>query len=203
MPEFWRDREREMAEEMRAHLEHRIAQKIAAGMLETEARAAAAREFGNIEKWKLTAREQRRTWQLATLIRDIRFGLRVLRRSPAFALTAILTLTLGVGANVAVFSVVRGVLLEEPPFPDAGRVVSISRNVERLRGHQLSADDLALIRTRATVVEPIAGSIEEQATVRGEADPERLIVERVEPEFFDVYRVAPVRGRALGPADAD
>ena len=203
MRRLLRDREREMAEEMRAHLEHRVAQKMAAGMPEAEARAAAAREFGNIEVWKLSAREQRRTWRLATIARDIRFGLRVLRRSPAFALTAILTLTLGVGANVAVFSVVRGVLLESPPFPDAERVVSVMRNVERSRGHQLSPTDLEVIRTRSTAVAYVAGSLLEQVAARGDADPERVVAERVEPQFFDVYQVRPARGRALGHSDAD
>ena len=170
MRRFWRDRDREMAEEMRAHLEHRIAQKMAAGRSAEDARAEAHREFGNVEALKLIAREQRSTWRLSTIGRDIRFGLRLLRRSPGYALTAILTLTLGVGVNVSTFSVVRGVLLERPPYPDAERVVDVVRNVDRMRGHSLSVDDLSLIRAQSATVETLAASLQETATARGEAD---------------------------------
>lgn len=186
---------------MRAHLEHRIAQEMAAGRSVEDARAEAHREFGNVEALKLLAREQRSSWRLSTIGRDIRFGLRLLRRSPGYALTAILTLTLGVGVNVSTFSVVRGVLLETPPYPDAERVVEVVRNVDRMRGHSLSVEDLSVIRAQSATVEALAASVQETATVRGDADAERVVVERVEPEFFDVYGVAPARGRVFRPAD--
>ncbi len=196
-----RDREREMAEEMRLHLEHRIEQKVSAGLSPDDARAAALREFGNVEAVKLTAREQRRSWRIATVARDIAFGLRVLRRHPGFATTAILTLALGVGANVAVFSVVRAVLLEELRFPDAGRVVSIALRYELMKQHDLTVEQMQAVDLGAPAIRTISGSTSTLMAIRGDADTERAYVEQVLPEFFEVFNVAPLLGRTLGAAE--
>jgi predicted permease len=196
-----RDREREMAEEMRLHLEHRVDQKVAAGMSPADARTAALREFGNVESMKLQARRQRRTWRLVTALRDVKFGLRLLRRSPGFAVTAVVTLALGVGANVAVFSVLRGVLLEKPAYPDPDQVVHVWRYVERMVNHPLTADDLALIRATTTAMPLLAASMQRMATLRGEAPPERAYVARVQLDFFPAYGVAAASGRWFGAGD--
>ncbi|HEY2001904.1 MAG TPA: ABC transporter permease [Acidobacteriaceae bacterium] len=115
----------ELDRELRFHLDEQIAENRAAGMNEIEARQAAMRLFGN----PTVVREQARatwSWQwLESLSRDIRQGIRRLRRAPSFALTAILVLALGIGANIALFAVVNAVLLKPLPVAHPDRLVRI------------------------------------------------------------------------------
>jgi predicted permease len=114
-----------LQDELRFHLELQVEKNIAAGMSAEAARRAALRSFGNPE----ALREQTRdTWSwnwLDLLILDLRQSIRSLRRAPAFSTTVILVLALGIGANVALFSVVHAVLLKSLPFPDADRLVRV------------------------------------------------------------------------------
>jgi len=112
-------------DELGFHLEQQIAENIAAGMSADEARSAALRAFGNPAVLRDQARE---TWSwnsLESLVRDARIGTRTLWRSPGFALTAVGIMALGIGANVALFTVVRSVLLKPLPYADPGRLVSV------------------------------------------------------------------------------
>ncbi|HXR39353.1 MAG TPA: ABC transporter permease [Terracidiphilus sp.] len=111
--------------ELRDHLERQIAENIAAGMSTEEARFAALRAFGN----PALVREQTRgTWSwnwLELLLRDVRYGVRTLARTPGFASIAILVMALGIGANVALFTIVRSVLMKPLPFKDPDRLVRL------------------------------------------------------------------------------
>src|SRR5213595_2703503 len=110
-----RSRDAEMAEEMQQHLDLLIGRNIAAGMLPHEARNAALRQFGGIEQTKEIAREQR-VWRLADeFVQDIRYGTRMLFRSPGFSILAVLCLTLGIGTNAAALSWIEGILIR--PYP--------------------------------------------------------------------------------------
>jgi putative ABC transport system permease protein len=111
--------------ELEFHLEQQIAENQAAGMSAEEARQAALRSFGNPTVLREQARE---TWGwngVEALGRDARIGTRTLLRSPGFALTAILVMALGIGANVALFTLVRSVLLRPLPFPNANQLVEV------------------------------------------------------------------------------
>jgi predicted permease len=111
--------------ELRFHLDHQISENIAAGMSPHEARLAALRLFGNPS---LLREQTRATWSwhwLELLLRDLRYGVRTLRRTPGFAAIAILVMALGIGANVALFTVVRSVLLKPLPFRDPDRLVML------------------------------------------------------------------------------
>jgi putative ABC transport system permease protein len=115
----------QLDEELRFHLDQQIAENLAAGMSAEEARFAALRAFGN----PALLREQARaawswTW-LELLWRDVCYGVRTLKRSPGFAAIAMLVMALGIGANVALFTVVRSVLLKPLPFQDPDRLVAL------------------------------------------------------------------------------
>lgn len=118
----------ELDRELQAHLDLEIAQNIAAGMSAEAARTSAFRSFGNPA---LLRDQTKATWSwnwLESLLRDVRFGVRTLGRSPGFALVAILVMALGIGANIALFTVVRGVLLKPLPFRDPDKLVNIYEN---------------------------------------------------------------------------
>ncbi|PYI87135.1 MAG: hypothetical protein DMF03_14075, partial [Verrucomicrobia bacterium] len=108
-------RDAEMSEEIQQHLDALTERNIAAGMSPKEARNAALREFGGVEQIKERAREQRVWLSADDFLQDLRFGARMLRRSPGFAILAILCLTLGIGTNAAVFSWIEGTLIR--PYP--------------------------------------------------------------------------------------
>jgi hypothetical protein len=121
-----RDRAGEqLQDELQFHLDQQIAENLAAGNSPEEARRAALRTFGN----PVTLRDQTRntwSWQgLEMLLRDLHFGIRALARNPGFSSLAILVMGLGIGANVALFTVVRSVLLKPLPFKDQDRLVRL------------------------------------------------------------------------------
>src|SRR5207247_9300018 len=112
-------------DEMQFHLDQEIAETIAAGMSREEARYAAMRTFGNATVLKEEARD---TWGwlwLDNFLRDLRYGARALARTPAFAIVAILVISLGIGATTSLFTVVRSVLLKPLPFEDPSRLIRL------------------------------------------------------------------------------
>ena len=116
---------RRLNDELAFHLERQIAENIAAGMSAEEARYSALRTFGNPA---LLREQSRATWSwswLESLLRDLSYGFRTLLRTPGFALIAVMVIALGIGANVALFAVVRSVLLKPLPFADPGRLVRL------------------------------------------------------------------------------
>jgi putative ABC transport system permease protein len=116
---------RRLDEELQFHLDRQIAENVAVGMDPDEARCAALRSFGNPT---LMREQARATWSwsgLEQFLRDLRIGARTLRRTPGFTAVAILVMALGIGANVALFTVVRGVLLRPLPFHDSNRLLML------------------------------------------------------------------------------
>ena len=116
----------DLDEELRAHIDLAIEENVKRGMNAQEARRVAMREFGGVTQTKETYRVQRGLTWLEEMVRDVRFGLRQLRKSPGFTLVALSTLALGIGATTALFSVVDAVILKPLPFPNAGRLVHVN-----------------------------------------------------------------------------
>src|SRR5262249_55519971 len=118
----------DLSEEMRAHLDMIVAERIDQGLSPDEARAAARRKFGNETATLEIAHEAWQFPRFETFLQDIRYGLRAIRRSRVASLILMLTLGLGIGANTAIFSVVYSVLLRPLPYPSAERLVRLGES---------------------------------------------------------------------------
>jgi putative ABC transport system permease protein len=115
----------DMDTEMRLHLELLVEDYRQAGLSPADARRAASRRFGNLLQLKERGHDVRGFPMLEAVLRDAKYGLRGLIRTPVFTATVVLTLAVGIGANTAVFSIVRGFLIRPLPFPDAEQLVAI------------------------------------------------------------------------------
>src|SRR6185295_4953038 len=113
----------ELTDEIQSHLEMQIEDLVRQGMSPEEARYLALRKFGGVDQVKETYRDGRSLAPVETFLRDLRYGLRMLRRSPGVTAVAILSLALGIGANTALFSVVDAVLLKSLPVEDPERLL--------------------------------------------------------------------------------
>ncbi len=123
-----RRRYSDLSASIREHIEEKIDELMEEGMPRAQAERAARRAFGNVA---LIEQRSREAWQwpaLESVLHDLKLALRRLRKSPGFAVTVILTLAIGIGANTAVFSVINSVLLKPLPYPDSDRLVALWLN---------------------------------------------------------------------------
>ena len=195
--------EAEMDEELRFHFENHISKLVQSGLTPEEARRRARLEFGGIEQIKEEHRDARGVRFLETLTRDIRYALRMLRKFPGFTAVAVLTLALGIGANTAVFSIVNGVLLKPLPFAQPDRLAGIFLHGRGLdRGVMGNADFLALHQRQQSFEHVAAFSPSTMGiTLTGLGAPQLIPGTLVTPDFFSVFDVEPVVGRAFLPEE--
>jgi predicted permease len=201
---FHRDRvERDLDAEIEAYLEALTREKIEAGMTPDEARRAARIELGGAEQVKEEVRAVRAGALVDQLGQDLRFGLRMLRRNPGFALLAVLTLALGIGANTAIFSIVHAVLLRPLPYPEPDRLVTL-RQAHPQRGltyWRLSQANFAAYREQVRGFETLAAFTWSGYNMRRGGDSARVRAMNVSAGFFDVLGIPPHAGRTFLPGE--
>jgi predicted permease len=214
-------RERELDDELRFHLEREAERNRALGMDATEAQRAALRRFGGVEATKEEARDVRGLRLVGELARDLGYGLRLMRKSPAFTAVAVLSLALGIGANTALFSVADALLMRTLPVKEPDRLVLLewqagiafrnsgttgwsfrTREVGR-RGsssfHQRIYEELRRARGALTDLVAFAGLRDASLVVDGQA--EVLDGQYVSGNYFRVLGVPALLGRTLDEQD--
>ncbi len=183
---------------IREHIAERTEELMEDGMPREEASRKARREFGNMTA---IAERSREVWQWPTLESiwaDVRFALHQLRKSPGFALTAILTLALGVGATTAIFSVVKAVLLNSLPYKNPDRLVAVwtANDARDGKPHPSSAADFVAWKQRSSdVFEDLAPSYDAERTLTGQGAPQLLIGYAVSANYLRILGVEPQLGR--------
>ena len=209
---FWGpDPAADVDDELHFHLESHVEMLVRQGMLPAEARAEALRRFGDVHRVKRavrdmderSARADRRAELRDALRQDLSYGLRSLRKTPAFTAIAVLTLALGIGANSAIFSVINGVLLEPLPFPRSEQLAKI---VTRFTGFgleraYLSEPELVDFQREARSFDAVAGFAWRSYSMTGEGDPERVRALRATANIFRVLGVPAARGRVFLPEE--
>jgi predicted permease len=192
-------REQELAAEIESHLEMHVEDNIRAGMAPEDARRSAILKLGGIEQTKEIYRERRGLPVLETLVRDVVFGARVLRRNPAFTTVAVLTLALGIGANTAILSIVNAVLLRPLPFPASERLVMIwATDQERgVTEDVASYPDFEEWRTSARSFVGMAAFTTRSVALAGDEQAELLPAFQASPGAFEVFGVQPALGRTF------
>lgn len=190
----------EFGEELNFHLDRQVEANVRAGMSFEDARRAAHLSLGNLESLREVSRAGRPGAMARQLLRDAAYGVRLIRRSPAFAFSAILIVALGVGATTAIFSVVYGVLLRPLPYREPDRLVNLwihgpQTGLSRVQVTAADRDDwqasndifneIALVRALANF------------NLTGGGEPERLLTSLVSPSLFRVLGLEPAFGRTF------
>jgi len=192
------DREHDLAREIRAHLDLE-AEEAAPGLSPDEARYAAQRVFGNSTSVK---EDVRRTWgwtRWDQLLADVRYGLRQVRRNPAFSAIAIATLALGIGVSTAMFSAVDAILIRPLPYADAGRLVMIWDEMSQIGfpKHHSTPAEWQEWRSHNTVFTDVAAAESGQAALSGDGEPEQVPARKFTGNLWTVLGVQPLLGRVF------
>jgi predicted permease len=195
--------EKHLDAELRFHLERQVSDYVATGLTPEEARRRAHLDFGGLESVKQQSREARRGHVLETLLQDVRYAARILRKNPGFTLAAAVTLALGIGANTAIFSIVDAALLRPLPFKDSSRILSVSTKSAMFPTFALGNSWPAFqqIRSQASSLEESAVYSQSDKTLTGQGAPAQLSVTIISDGFFEELGATAQQGRLLNLAD--
>ncbi|UWZ83633.1 ABC transporter permease [Occallatibacter riparius] len=195
---------RELGEELHAHIQHRADDLERGGMSRVEAERQARVEFGGFEHYREESHSAQGWHWAEALLRDVRFGLRVLMKSPSFTAAAVITLALGIGANTALFTLVRGILLRPLPVRAGHRLVVVwdsNPGVGLSRVGPSGQDYLDWKEQGLHSFEDLFLFEHGTGTVTGNGDPEQLAGLRVTTNFGDFFGIVPVVGRTFLPEE--
>ncbi|HPV77864.1 MAG TPA: ABC transporter permease, partial [Gemmatimonadaceae bacterium] len=193
----------ELREEMEGHLAMAAAEYVRRGHAPNDARRLALLESGGVTQALEAVRDQRGLPWIDGVARDIRYACRALRHAPVFSLVVVLTLALGIGANTAIFSVVRGVLLKPLPHREGDRLLYLRQSSDGAGGENVrfSVPEVRDFRSAVTSLGGIAEYASWFGTLQGEHDVLRLDLGLVTGNFFEVMGLSPVLGRLTLPGD--
>ena len=200
---WWRKRrEEELDAELRSHLEMAARERVERGEDGEEAEHAARREFGNVGLVREVTRDAWGWGALDRLMQDLRFGLRILAKSPGFTAVAILTLALGIGANTALFSVVNGVLLNPLPYPEPEQLVELRESKPNFATGSISYPNfLDWQKDNRTFASMAIVRGNRSFTLTGLGEAEQVDAVFMSTGFFEQLGVNPVLGRAFAPGE--
>ena len=197
--------EHDLNDELQTFVAMAAADRMRDGATPAEARRAAVLHLGGVEQAKERVRSARHGAWLDAIARDLRYGLRALRRSPLFTVVALLTLALGIGANTAIFSLMDQLLLRLLPVSRPGELVQLDGpgpfNGRTMNDKTFSYPMYRDFRDRNDVFSGTIARAGFSATVVQQAQAERVDVELVSGNFFELLGVRPVLGRAIAPDD--
>jgi predicted permease len=192
--------------ELESHLQMSAADHKDRGGSSQQAAERARRELGNIPLIQQTARDQRPVAAFFdNLLQDIRFALRTLRKNPAFTTIAVLTLTLGIGANTAIFSVVNAVILHPLPFKNSSRLLDVAAHSTTydFQHMYMSLPDINDMRASTTTLSAVSPYTYSSKEIVVDGKPDRLDGVEVTENFFPILGLQPILGRAFTAADMD
>ena len=187
--------EEELDEEVRFHLEREIEENIARGMSRNEARYAALRSFGGVERVKEESRDERGVRIIEELWQDLRYGARMLLNSHGFTAVAVVTLALGIGATTVIFSAINSVLLRALPYENPDKLVMVWATQESGSQTPVSVANMADWRKQNKVFEDIGGYSPQSYNLIGSGEPERLQGALVSSGLLTALRIKPIHGR--------
>ncbi len=198
-----RDDDRDFALELDTHLEYLTAEHVARGLPRAEAERVARLRLGGVAQLQEINRELRGWQLLETFVQDVRYAVRAMRRNPGFTAVAVATLALGIGANAAIFSVVRAVVLKPLPFTEPDRLFNVFQ--QRLQDETAqtgwSYQNFEQLRRQNHVFTDMAGSQFHQLTLTGRGEPSVVNASVVTGDMFAVLGETPLAGRTLRPDD--
>ncbi|HKV52398.1 MAG TPA: ABC transporter permease [Gemmatimonadaceae bacterium] len=207
---FWRpDPQDDVRDELRFHLEARVAENVAAGMSPEEARRAAAERFGDVSAVEqslasLTREretiERRVAWR-QVIAQDLRFAVRQLARNPVFTAVAVITLALGIGANTAIFSAVYSVLLRPLPYAHADRLVDLREGSQGGGSMNVTAGNYDVWRRRAPQFSALGAYWYGSFTFTGIGAPQRLLALEASADYWRALYIPPLIGRYFSAAE--
>ncbi len=196
------DREADLDREIEAHLASEAQELLEAGLPPEEAQAAARRSFGNLA---LAKEDTRQVWpgqRLDTLVRDLRYALRHLRRSPGYAIWAIASLALGIGVNTAIFGLLNAIVLRPLPYADADRIVWLTQILKANSTDELTlTPDFLDWRLQQTSFSLLAAYNYQARTLSGHGDPAVLRGVKASADLLPLLGVEPRRGRNFRRAE--
>jgi predicted permease len=208
--------EAEIVEELTQHLEDHYQELLAGGGAPEDAYRAAlaelrdsellARELQHVgrrvEQEPIALGENRRSNMIASFWQDLRYGIRMLRKSPGFTAVVVLTLALGIGANTAIFSVLHTVLLRALPYRESDRLVSVRQlNLESQQTDRVPGADYSDWEARNHVFEELAYSWSTPHTLTGVGSPQSVVCWQFSPNLFSLLGTPPILGRTILPSD--
>jgi putative ABC transport system permease protein len=191
----------EIERELSFHIAERAEELRAEGLSDEESIRRARRQFGNVMVQAERTRDVDISLSVDALLRNLRYALRTIARTPGFTATVVLTLALGIGANSAVFSAINAVLLRPLPFPDGDRLMRLTQTQERSAETNIAPIRLEDWQRLNSTFEAITGYYMENVSETSGDLPEKIRRAWTAPRFLEVWGISPILGRGFSNAD--